>query len=458
MTASTVHPTPTAAARRRTRVVQWVAGHRPFLGAWAGILVAAWVLGGIVSALGALAIAAWIAAGHPDRRRVAALAALAVGLTAVAWLLHGTPQADQVGILATPRPAVDVPAMLALTWMVLAAILPGRWLPAGDPTRAIPDVPVTDWPEVHRARAVAIVVVVLIHALPFLPPTVQYLDWWFADITRFAVPTLLLLSGYLVPDRRLGRPWLERRAQRVLGPYLVASVVVLVASQVLPLVEPRPVLRSLLLADALGPFYYVFVLAVLIAFTPLLRRLGVRALALATLLGAAVSFWADLQPLSELSLFARQHLPVLWAGYYLAGMLLRRHRQRLVDLADRLVVPSLWVATIAAVFVGVAPFGSGPRRAVTSILVWVLMALLMATATSRRAVPLGRTTRLLSVRSYPLYLYHVPVVAGLAGTFGASVLTLRPWVTWITSILFVLWLLHLVHVIAPRRAGGILGG
>ena len=426
---------------------------------WAIPTILAVVVLGPAGAAAVLALALWDLTGRPTSRRVLLLGALGLAVVAQGWLVAGVPGRFELGAFAAgSRGWLD-----ALTRAAIGVVAVGAL--GGSPTmRVRPDLPATGTrgargladrlPEVDRLRAVAIVTVVLIHTLPFRAPTTGYLDWWLGDVTRFAVPVLLFASGWLVPRRRVGLDWLRRRLRRLVPPYLVGSVVMLLVSSVSPLLDRRPVAQALLLGDAVGIYYFVVVLIVLTMLVPAVQRLSSRGQVVLLALAAAVSLAIEV---ADLSIYLHNHLPLTWLPYLLAGMVLRPHRDRLRANADQWVLHAGAVLGIVLVGMVLLDIHSPARQVATWVGIWAAGATLLLAALAARSQP-TRTTATLSRLSYPIYLYHLPVVAGLVGTFGTSILSGRPLVAVPLTLVVAVGTIWLVHAIWPDHAEGVLGG
>lgn len=405
----TTAPTPTAATPRRSWPVAAVV----------------WVLLGVVAGGATLGVVLWGRWGAGTRRRAVALAALLVVVTAAGWLVAGVPSPFEVAVVVTvaARDWVDLVARAAVGTFVGALLLPDARPPTTGPSRTSePSRTPEPLDEVDRLRALAIVTVLLIHGLPFRVPAQAFLDHWLADVTRFSVATLIFLSGWLLPQAPVGLAWLRRRLWRILPPYLLASVLMLALSRVSPVVEARPVVRSLLTASAVGPYYYVAVLVLLTLVTPLLLRLR-RRTTWWLFAGAAIATVGI--ELADLSLVAHNYQPMTWLGYYLAGYLLRPHRDRLRSLPDGPRASAVALATALVAALAFTPPDTDLRRLLTVLAMWAVLAALLVLALAARSGPhaiVRRTSR----QSYLLYLYHPPLVAAVAGVFGSPILSLRP--------------------------------
>lgn len=425
---------------------------------WLAATVAALLLLGPVAGIAVAAVGVWDHGGAPTPRRVLLLAALVLALVAAGWLAVGVPDPFAIGATYAfgPRGWLDAMIRGALAMVAIGVVGgPPGMRARPDPERPRGTEPVgSRLPEVDRLRAVAIVTVVLIHTLPFRAPTTGHLDWWLGDLTRFAVPVLFLVSGWLVPARPVGLVWLRRRLTRLLVPYLTASTVMLLVTWASPLFDRPPVVRALLMGDAVGIYYFVFALVVLTLLVPLLQRLSRRGQLTVFVLAAVASLVIEI---ANLSIYLHNHLPLTWLPYLLGGMLLRPHRDRLRQFADHgaaILVAPLGVLVVALALVEIE---TPARQALTWAGIWVVGAtlLLWSLGGTDRA---SAVTTTLSRGSYPIFLYHVPIVAGLVGTFGTSALSGRPLVVVPLTIAMLLGMVRLVHEIWPEQAGRVLGG
>jgi len=270
--------------------------------------------------------------------------------------------------------------------------------------------------EVDVLKVVGIVAVVLIHSLrDFWDAGHTAFEGWLGQMTRFGVPAFLAVSGFLYAKAgRVGWPTTRRRLLRIGLPYLVASL----AAQLYWLAQGRgrgadTVLLDLLFGDSFGPYYYVFVIAVLVVLTPLFARLprtAVSALALVMLAGQAyvesgvLGWWIDL--------FWYIRNPLMWWAYFLAGWLLRlgyeraepwvRARRRpLVALAASAL--GVCAALLALESRGVA--SAEAVRLTAWVGVWATLALLFVASCGGRAP--APWLRWISDSTYSIYLFHL---------------------------------------------------
>ncbi len=259
-------------------------------------------------------------------------------------------------------------------------------------------------------KASAIVTVIWIHAfLPWWREQVG-LFRWLGSLTRFAVPGFFFAAGFLhfqpTPmDGKLVWRWLRR----LLSPYVVASLIAVVAQAVyLRSVTWQEAARELLLGNAVGVYYFVppFAGAVLLAAAVARWRSLERPLFGLFLLTGLL---CELGVISGHSWFWDARDPLRWWGYFLAGWLLAGR----VDTVRawgvgvrRRVGAALFGIVIALCLVAAwaSPEGQGPTwMALEYLRLYALVFgvfLLAFDARERAAV------RWLSAATYPIYLYH----------------------------------------------------
>jgi surface polysaccharide O-acyltransferase-like enzyme len=267
--------------------------------------------------------------------------------------------------------------------------------------------------EVDALKAAGILTIVFIHSIrsPW-DAGVSTLEVWLGHVTRFGVPAFLFASGYLYTTRRpVPAATTLARLRRILLPYLVASLAAQAWSRArgVPTETGSPAL-DLLLGASFGPFYYVFVITLLVLATPLLARLGTRIVAVLALVFVAAQWCVDAATLWLLPLFWHLRSPLLWWGYFLLGWLAGQHKARLEAwIAPRrgVLVAALLTAVLAlAALSGLE--GHAPRllvRTAAWLAVYAIGALLFA-ATLGRARS-GAILRGLSDATYTIYLFHL---------------------------------------------------
>jgi fucose 4-O-acetylase-like acetyltransferase len=276
--------------------------------------------------------------------------------------------------------------------------------------------------EVDWIKAVGILVVPGIHALRAAwRPDASPAEQWLLYITGFAVPGFFLASGVLYASHERV-PWAttRRRIVRLLVPYLVATgaaeVFWAVRGGELP--TPAGLALDVVFGRAFGIYYFVPILLLFVAFTPLLARLpaamclGLLALALAT----ELLYVGPLANSAEVYWLVRN--PLRWWGYYLLGWVLGLGHERVSASVVRhrtALVTAAAVAFGAAVFALAKPPSPGAARLLTWLGNHAALALLVVLAIGRLRVP--APVRALAEWTYPIYLFHfffvVPVLTAV---------------------------------------------
>jgi fucose 4-O-acetylase-like acetyltransferase len=290
------------------------------------------------------------------------------------------------------------------------------------------------WHALDHVKAAAIVAVVFTHSgrvtLAGAESTTDFVltSLW----TRFHVPSFLFASGFLYATRSpQPASTLTRRLRRVLLPYLVASLTVMLVGMAVTAWAPgwtrwptrleslRDLAWQLSTASALGIYYYVFLIACCIPLVwPLSRSvpwgawslcLAMAALALAIdaglvqrpawyaaeRLGGGVVFWAMRDPFERFQM-----------GYFLAGWLAALHLPPLAGFAARRrpLVLALCAAGLATGWAGFCG-ALAPGLQTTALVVYTLAVVsLLALATRRRVA--GPVVRFLGDASLGIYLIH----------------------------------------------------
>ena len=251
--------------------------------------------------------------------------------------------------------------------------------------------PLVDW-----LKALALLGVVIAHtgpapmlvALPVRDYAVRVV------LVAFNVPLFLLLSGYLhataepVSLTTIGRRW-----RRVLGPYLVASLVLLP----LGVEHAYPIANwptELLLGNTLGIYYYVPVWCFCVATGLIWSRLSMRGVAVATAIVLVATVLRSFWPHFGLIWALRDVLRQGWLACYVLGWLARRTDA--LGMAQR----SPWVGAVLLVPWGVTDWPPA-RVAYTVGVAW-----LGASIFNRPVPPL---VRFYSRETLLVYLWHRPV-------------------------------------------------
>lgn len=303
--------------------------------------------------------------------------------------------------------------------------------------------------EVDALKAAGIVTIVLIHSLrPPWDPGVTHLELFLGHVTRFGVPAFLFASGFLYATHApVGLGTTGARLRRVLVPYLIASAAAQIFRRALGLPEETgSLLLDLLLGASFGPYYYVFVISLLVLATPLFARLPPRGLAAALLLCVAGQWMSEAGPLETPEV--RWHLrnPLLWWAYFLLGWWTRLHLAtvRRTFSAHRTAIAATLFVLVVALTAASALEGSAPRvlvRTAAWLDVYAILCLVFVLASPRAADPGAQPAaafvpgwlRLASDATYTIYLFHlfflIPVQRALPASPGAVDIeaVLLPW-------------------------------
>jgi len=277
-----------------------------------------------------------------------------------------------------------------------------------------PPAPVRDRRlDLDRAKGFAILLVVIGHIVAAEPPRgAEWYDTLRYAIYRFHMPFFLYLSGYVMvlsgairtTDAQIPR-YAWRRAQRLLVPFLLLGVVVLVgklAAQRLVHVDNQPGgllggLRDLVFTTEDSPATFIWFLWVLflccVAAPPVWRRLGTAGL----VAGGLVLLAVELPPYLYLDRFARHAL------FFAIGIAVAEREARLLP-AFATWHPLWWLgfaATLAAAIAGWLP-GDWSLLVCGLAAIPALHGLMFAPAMARQswAPTLGRYTM-------TIYLFNV---------------------------------------------------
>jgi peptidoglycan/LPS O-acetylase OafA/YrhL len=271
----------------------------------------------------------------------------------------------------------------------------------------------TRYPTVDAIKVAGIVTIVLIHALrPPWDPGLSDVERWLGYVTRFGVPGFLLASGFLYAKAPADAATTARRLRRILIPYLIASLL----AQLWRWWDGTPpesatlLAVDLLLASSFGPYYYVLVIAVLVALTPLIARLPLPLLYAATGGFVASQWFVEAASPWVLDFFWHVRSPLLWWGYFLLGWSLRLNEEALRAFVAPRRRALLALAAIAAAGLTLTSSLGGAQppvwvRTAIWLDVYAILALVALAASGLCATP--GWMRTLSDATYTIYLYHL---------------------------------------------------
>ena len=260
-------------------------------------------------------------------------------------------------------------------------------------------------------KAAGILSVVLIHSLrAHFHPQLAWQEGWLLELLRFAVPGFLAISGFLyaTPQRVPAKQTL-RRLRRILVPYLVASVAAEIFWRMLGSgAQTGSILEDLLVGAAFGPYYYVFLIVVLVILTPGLPLLSRRVLSVAFVLcfAAQALLANDIGNPPDLLWAIRN--PLRWAAYFLAGWWLRLSY---VGIASSVTGRrGLWGLAFGVPAAGLAAFLAtdlwpAARPTASWLEIWAILGLLFVLTCG--LPPATAPVRALSDATYAIYLFHL---------------------------------------------------
>jgi fucose 4-O-acetylase-like acetyltransferase len=268
------------------------------------------------------------------------------------------------------------------------------------------------YPELDAIKAVAIVIVVMAHALPpFWELEANTFGKLLSEITRIAVPSFLVVSGFLYYQQEpVSLRLLRRRFRRVLLPYSFVSI----AAYAYGLARPERLtagsfLEGLLLGSTFGPYYYVFISTEMVCLTWFISRMGRRSLnwffviASALFLCLAASDWN-----ARWGLKWAMRNPCLWAPWFLLGWIAAAHRTVVLAFTYRyrtgiLSACTILIATWAALLMIGALAGKVQIVAGVPLIAAIAVGI-FAFVRGTHGQP--RLVLELSDRTYAIYLLH----------------------------------------------------
>jgi peptidoglycan/LPS O-acetylase OafA/YrhL len=293
--------------------------------------------------------------------------------------------------------------------------------------------------EIDLIKAVSILVVALIHSLPFFrDPDLSSVESWLLHVTKFAVPGFLFCSGFLQASASGGAQMAQtrRRLTRLLPPYLVASLIALVwRTWREGSLGPATWMRDLAFGAAFGPYYYIFVIVALTLAVPLIRRCSGRQLWLLFCLMLPLQWvLSNVLAFHVIPLFWHLRNPLTWSSYFVLGWLLAERRTSVNDWIARNRIPACSGLTGLVLAIGVISWWEPPgiwAETADMMLVYAVLSLLFVASQGRRLD--ARPIRYLSDASYSIYLYHLffiemakPWVTAPPGEFRIAALAV-PW-------------------------------
>jgi surface polysaccharide O-acyltransferase-like enzyme len=267
--------------------------------------------------------------------------------------------------------------------------------------------------EIDALKATGILTIVLIHAMrtPW-NPEISTLEIWIGHATRFGVPAFLCASGFLYATTRpVPLATTLARLRRILVPYALASL----AAQLFRSFRGEDpvsgaVWLDLLIGASFGPYYYVFVIAILVAVTPLFARLPAPAVVAATCLMGVAQWVVDVAPLGALPLIWHIRSPLLWWAYFLLGWTVRLYAEPLGEFLARRrgaltvgLLVACWALTAASALSGRAPLWLVRSAAWLDVYVILAAIVVLSRGTSHSPAWL----RFLSDATYAIYLFHL---------------------------------------------------
>ena len=275
--------------------------------------------------------------------------------------------------------------------------------------------------EIDVLKVAGIATVILIHSVrsPLFDPLISPFEDWVGHVTRFGVPAFLFASGFLYAgDPRPSWRGTARRLRRILVPYGIVSLAAQAwwAAQGIS-TETGNLWLDLAFGASLGPFYYVFVIAILVALTPAIARLPGWALGGLTILALAAQGYVDVFGV-KISMFWQFRSPLLWWAYFLIGWQVRLHHAGVAARLERIRVPLSCGLAIAIVALSTAIAADPPLewlRTAAWLNVYASLGLLFVLGSGRIEAP--PALRFVSDATYGVYLLHFFFVSGIQPYF-----------------------------------------
>jgi peptidoglycan/LPS O-acetylase OafA/YrhL len=275
------------------------------------------------------------------------------------------------------------------------------------------------YPEIDVLKALCVLGVVLQHSLRVgWDPGITATEIWLWNMTRFAVPGFFLASGFLYATASaVVAGTTARRLRRILAPYLVASL----AAELWKVtrgtnISASSVLLELVSGNALGIYYYVFVLFWLVLFTPLFARLprsGLPAVVAVLVLAQFLqrSGWITMGPMWS------WRSPLVWWVYFFLGWWIRMNEDAFRRWIVRRRAPATIVSAVAVLLCAIImAFTAAFHMAIMTTGAYAVLGFILAAFWGRREA--WRSARVLSEASYPIYLFHVFFILAVGPLIG----------------------------------------
>lgn len=284
--------------------------------------------------------------------------------------------------------------------------------------------------ELDYIKVIGIFAVILIHSLrPVWNPNASAAEIFLNQELRFAVPGFLFCSGFLYAHTR-AFDWRATlaRLRRILIPYLVASL----AAEIYHAMRGHPRslsenLSDILLGSAFGPYYYIFIIVVLVIATPIFAGISERSIIALMLFFFAAQIYLNLSAAFSGDSVPQPHSPFwwlrspgLWWNYFLLGWIARHRYENL----SRWVIrhrPQI-ASTLVILCAGFATAQLTPLPLiVVKLSSWLqIFAIVMLIATLSCGVQkISAPVRRISDATYAVYLFHLffllPVQAHFRG-------------------------------------------
>lgn len=272
---------------------------------------------------------------------------------------------------------------------------------------------------VDLLKAAGILAVVWIHVFQGLDKEKTLLIERLGILSRFAVPAFFLTSGFLqATSKRIGpRAFFTRQLERLLVPYLVASVAAILFRQFIlgESFSAKTLLWMITMGDAWGIYYFVPLLVVTAGAGEFLFRFP----------RLAWGMWIGLTVLGilayQLHFFAGSFAmelrnPLRWWGWFCGGWLLAVERGRIDALgrSARLAFGGTLLGLAACCYASsIVFFAPGWSRPAATLEYLMVEGLLMGVALAAWQGSNRPAVQWLSEASYPIYLQHYFFIVAL---------------------------------------------